>query len=362
MAYSTGSGDYNALMAAVLAHAVADGWTEAGGVGTGWPISKGNVRGVDWATFTEAATNYVTGAGVPHTTRWIRICVGSSPADATANAALGSNNGAYFPNMEYTIDAWHIFSDPSIGDHINVVYQFSNGVDAKVFGHFSFGELDKHGMSYGSLAYASAHPCRGFPANQNSDQNFSYDWQAGYYPSVYRHFTGRLGYSYTNRLTFNNFCYMTAPTDSPFPALPIWPSNDVLYDQGRLMDTIGHHSSSYEPQNIDPVYIGDLNSKFAAQCVAFTSQPYSGGVSMMPLPILIANTTSNSSTLRFINLGSAPNVRYCGLQNLLDGDEITYAGDTWQVFPLLCRKATSTLGQQNTVTSGLAGFAYKKVV
>lgn len=58
MAYSTGSGDYVALMAAVLAHAVADGWVEAGGIGTGWPISSGIVNGVDWDSVTDTETDF----------------------------------------------------------------------------------------------------------------------------------------------------------------------------------------------------------------------------------------------------------------------------------------------------------------
>ena len=43
MTISTGSGDYNALMTAIVTHAITDGWTTSGGT---WPISKGNVRGV----------------------------------------------------------------------------------------------------------------------------------------------------------------------------------------------------------------------------------------------------------------------------------------------------------------------------
>jgi hypothetical protein len=361
MAYSTGSGDYNALMAAVLAHAVADGWLEAGGIGTGWPISKGNVRGVDWSTFTISNTDFTNGGAFPKTTRWIRIAVGTSPANATANAGSTATS-ASFPNMEYTIDTWHIFSDPSIGDHINVVVQFSNGFDAAVFGHFSFGELNKHGMTYGGIAYASAHPCRGFAASNNGDQNFADDWHGGNYGAIYRHFTGRIGYSYTNRLTYNNFQYVISPTNSPFPALPIWPEADVSHDHSRLLDTYGPSESSFEMHTLSETSIGSVGTKMGISALVASSQPYSGGVSFMPLPILIANTTANSSTLRFINVGSAPNVRLCSLSTLLPGEEITYAGDTWQVFPMVCRKPMNTLGGSGVVTSGLLGFAYKKVI
>ena len=89
MAYSTGAGDYTALMSAVLVHAIGDGWTEVNGVGTGWPISKGQIRGVDWSTYTAVEVDLTNGGdGVTKTQRWIRLGIGTSGADATANAAL----------------------------------------------------------------------------------------------------------------------------------------------------------------------------------------------------------------------------------------------------------------------------------
>lgn len=361
MAYSTGSGNYLALMAGVLAHAVANGWVEAGGVGTGWPISKGNVRGVDWSTFTIGNNDFTGGSAVPKTTRWIRIAVGTSPADATANAASAATS-ASFPNMEYNIDTWHIFSDPSIGNHINVVVQFTNGYDAAVFGHFSFGELNKHGMTYGGIAYASAHPCRGFAADNNGDENFARDWQAGIYGSIFRHFNGRIGYSYASNLTYNPFQYVISPTNNPFPLIPQWPAANTSHNQSRLLDTYGISAGSWEIDDTTATNLGNTNAKFGHSALIASSQPYSGGVSFMPIPILIANTTAASQTLRYLNVGSAPNVRLCSLQNLLAGEEITYAGDTWQVFPMLCSKPTTTLGKSGIVSSGPYGFAYKKVI
>ncbi|MAD98785.1 MAG: hypothetical protein Unbinned200contig1000_23 [Prokaryotic dsDNA virus sp.] len=357
MAYSTGSGDYNALMAAVLAHAVADGWVEAGGVGTGWPISKGNVRGVDWSTFTVSDTDYTSGAGVPKTTRWLRISVGETTAAATTNASSDTTS-ANAPNMEYTFDAWHIFSDPSIGDHINVVVQFSNGIDAQVFGHFSFGEVNKYGMSHGGVAYASGHPVRGFSPNTSSGQN-SNDANAGAYARINRIFSGRLGFSANRFETYNPIVFMTPSTNNPFPSLSVWPSPDTLYDYNRIIDVLKNSSSSIIPSSED---FSEINMGVSFQVMMAQSQLYSGGVSLMPIPMFVANGDTASSSLRFINVGSFPNVRSCSLENLLPGDEITYSGDTWKVFPLLCRKNKSTLGVQYQVTSGLYGLAYKKVI
>lgn len=354
MAYSTGSGAYTDLMAAVLAHAIADGWTTNGG---NWPISKGRIRGVDWDTFTADYTDYTNSAAVPHTARWIRIAIGSSHANATAN--LG-DSAAHFPNMEYNIDQWHIFSDPASGnDYIHVVYQFSNGVDQKVFGHFSFGEVDRHGMTHGGVAYASGHPCRGFNPTNTSQRNSATDANAGNYARVQRIFTGRLGWSWSDYFVRNSTCYMISPTDPVFPDLPTWPQADILYDHARLLDTYGPTSTSFAPNDGD---WRSQNAKMNAQVMYATSHPYSGGISLGPLPMLIANTTSQSSTLQFVTPGSFPNVRVCNLSSFLEGDEVTYGSDTWMLFPMLCKKPRSTLGEQYVVSSGEFGFAYKKVV
>lgn len=357
MSYSTGSGDYNALMAAVLAHCVGDGWIEAGGIGTGWPISKGTIRGVDWATSTEAATDYTTGAGVAHTTRWINIAIGSTTSDATTRA--GNGEGANIPNMEYVIDQWYIFSDPTLCDYVNVVIRFSNGTDAQVFGHISFGELDKHGMGHSGVAFSSAHPVRGFSPDTKNDRNNGNEAHSGIYARIRRIFTGRLGYNYTTYLLRHGLAYMIDPLVPVTSVVPTWPQPNILHNDANVLDVYGPSDNSFEP-NIKS--IGDEGCKLNC-AVEFTSaQPYSGGVSFGALPLFITNSITNSLTLQFMNVGDFPNARVCSMINYLPADEITFGGDTWVLFPFLCKKARSTLGQQYTVTSGEHGLAYKKVV
>lgn len=353
MTYSVGSGTYVDMMAAVLSHAVTDGWTTTAG---NWPISKGRVRGVDWDSYTVNDNNYNSGSPIAHTTRWIRIAIGSSHANATAN--LGSN-AAHCPNMEYTIDQWFIFSDPSSGaDFIHCVFRFSNDVDAKCYGHFSFGEVNRHGMSHGGVAYASAHPCRAFAAGYSDNPIYPLDCNAGLHARVRRTFTGRLGYNGSIYNTENNICYMSDAANSPFPSLSVWPDDDVLHNDARVLDTMALHHYDY---NVETSYLNNTNAKFSTAPFDFTAQPYSGGISLGPLPLFIANTTSNSSSLKMIQVGSFPNVRTCSLISFLPEDEITYGGDTWKVFPLIVKKPKNTLGNSTVVSSGEYGLAYKKV-
>ena len=360
MAYSTGSGDYNALMAAVLAHAIADGWTSTGGT---WPISKGNVRGVNWSTTTTTSADFTALGGANRTNRIIRIGVGISPADATANAALDTGASARLPNMDRTFTNWWIFSDPGVGkpDYIHVVFQFSNGVNPDCFGHFSFGELDRHGMTHGGVAYAAASPMRGFAQALDINTYTAQDWNAGAYRRVLRHFTGRLATSYSTAYYLNNLS-MILSAPSPFPgALAGFPAVDTVFDSTFMLDTLspvsGSMLSSYGPSLRGA---SDADFSMSAWFGMCSPQPYSGAIALGPLPVIMLNGTSNAANA--IHIGSFPNVRFCSMEGYNPGDEVTFGSDTWTVFPMLRKAALSTFGGNNVVTSMTNGYAYKKVV
>ena len=353
MAYTTGSGTYIELMAAVLAHANVDGWTLTGG---DWPISKGNVKGVDWDTFTEAANDYTNG-GAAKTIRYLRVAIGTSGAGATANLP----QAAYIPNAEYAIDQWHIFSDPVNGNFIHVVFQFSNGPDAQVFQHFSFGEIDKHGMSYTGIAYSTANPMRGFAVSTSTSPSSGNDCNAGAYARFHRIFTGRIGFRWSDdHIGPTSVLWLADPAISPFPVDGIWPLAGELQNGDWLLDTYGHSSSSFSVASTDN-FASRQNMKMVNAAVWHTAQPYSGGVTLAPLPFFVADRKALSDTAtKFMALGSYPQVRLCAMDSFLPGDEVTFGADVWKLFPMLAKKDRGVL--DNTANSAQVGFAYKKVV
>lgn len=358
MTYSTGSGDYNALMAAVLAHAITDGWTTTGGT---WPISKGNVRGVDWSTTTVADPDFTALGGANRTNRIIRIGVGTSPANATANAALDGGSTARLPNMDRTLTNWWIFSNPGVGkpDYIHVVYQFSNGINPDCFGHFSFGELDRHGMTHGGVAYAASSPMRGYSAAIDSGIT-SRDWNGGVYRRLLRHFTGRLLTSYSTAYYLNNLS-MILSTPSPFPgALSGFPAVDTLFDSTLMLDTYSPVSGSMSFYNNTLRGATDADFALSAWFGMCSPQPYSGAIAFGPLPVIMLNGTGNASNA--IHIGSFPNVRLCSMEGYNPADEVTFGSDTWVVFPMLRKTALAIWGTTHAITSATTGFAYKKVL
>lgn len=360
MAYSTGSGDHIQLMNAVLSHAVADGWVEAGGVGTGWPISKGNIRGVDF-DFSEVSTDDRTGLlSVAKTERRLRLGLGTAPANATANVA---ENDCLIPNMEYVFSEWHIFSDPSLCDYVHVVVKFSTGTYSDVWGHFGFGELDNQGAS-GHVAYVTGIYANGYARTVNDwddfhselSNPFGWNWLA---PSQVRDmFGGRVG----NRRvasTISNFKYLMDGSDLPIPQGSGWPLADTVIEEGF---NVWMANQSSENTNTPHTRNSAFQNSTSFNYWPFYSspQPFSGSVTLGPMPIFLCN--SSTPSLQMIQVGIAPNIRMCSMNGYNSGDEVTFGSETWVLFPMLRKTDNSEIGVARTVTSGSVGFAYKKVL
>lgn len=361
MAYSTGAGSYIDLMAAVLAHAVADGWTTTGGT---WPISKGNIRGVDWATTTRAVTDYTSGIGVALTERIIRLAVGTSGTNATANAAADATS-TLICNMQNAISDWHIFSDSGAGkpNYIHVVTRFSNGFDPEVYNHFSFGELDKGGMTYGAVVYAASHARRGYialPSAASTQLSQSYDYNCGINNNWSAHFSGGMkggrAQNYDRQGSNpNNVVFIISPTNSPVPT-SVWLQPDIV---GTFQDMVDTLCPCYNPKNAAQDVTDSDGWGMSSVLSLVNSQPYSGGVSLGAIPFILMSGSGVTSPAMF--LGVFPGVRVCSMQSFLGRDEITYGTDVWKLMPLLKKTPFAQMQVGTIVSSGELGYAYKKV-
>lgn len=352
MAYSTGSGIYTDLMAAILAHALADGWTEVGGLGTGWPIeTPGTGLFFDWTSVTVVENDLTAGGdGSPKTQRILYINMSRvSGADATAK---GTSPPSVNYGANYSITQWHIFSEPAVSDHIMVVYEISNGVDAQVFQHFGFGELDPAGLTHGGIGFHGGGIGRPYALTNGSGTG------AGDWNSVNRNFWPYAGAwgeedDAGSRLTIN-IDGTSHPIPSPGPGVGGWPNVDVDISGGTQVWRMSRPGVDLIGPNM-----GSNNISLNWLAVHTQPKPFLGDVSMMPCPIFLINGTAATSTMCYV--GDIPNHRMCSMEGFNPADEVSFAGDTWMLFPLLCQKPNSTLNTAFVVTSGQVGLAYKKV-
>ena len=354
MTYATGSGAYTDMMTAVLDFAVLDGWLEAGGVGTGWPISKGNVGGVDYTTYTQVDNDLTAGGdGLPKTQRYMRLAVAPTTGEATTDAATST---VACPNFAYSIAEWHIFSEPALCDYIHVVFRFSNGVNNDCYSHFSFGEIDKAGMTYGAAVYATTRQVTGY-ATIGTASTSANDADFHSINHCRDSFCGSYGWGLYGSTALN--CYIS-PTNPPAPnGVGGWPAHDTILRNGDYVWEKASRIAVFDtnlPDNSTTGGYFPLNHFGWAS----TNQPFTGSICLMPIPFVLLNGEIVTSRIKW--LGVFPNVRKCSLDGFTAGDEVTYGADVWKIFPQLRNTEVALLNDAGVVSSARTGFAFKKVV
>lgn len=344
MSYSTGSGDYNALMAAVLTHAIGDGWTTTGGT---WPIQNSLGVFFNWNSATENFTNLTNGVSAPLVHRYFNLTIGSTVAEANP---VGYVDPTVVPNMNFLFTAWHIFSDPDNGEYIHVVVQFSNGYDADCFGHFSFGQIDKCGLDHSGISYVTATYKRAWIAT--GDYGYYGDSGNNIRFGSYM-FSGLVG---TSANEWANINHIIAPgANAPFPnGVGGWPATGAVIKRGASSwaMTGGYAGTTYRDIGEDDYSI-DAFPWFAKPT------PFSNVLTLAAMYQIFINGSGFTNRLRVA--GAAPGIRKCSILGLNPGDEVIYGNETWKVFPVLKKTAISDMSQQYKISSGPLAYAYKKV-
>jgi hypothetical protein len=281
----------------------------------------------------------------------MRIGIGTTGALATTDAA---STTTLIPNMAYTFTNWWIFSDTTLCDYIHVVVKFNNGPMADVYGHFSFGEIDKGGLTYNSITYATCQGARGYAVTTASGQTSSLDWNS--LNATRNPWSGAWGGAdYGTAIISFMVHATTAPTPNGTAGWPAW--DTVIYGGANLWGKNFRQSTTQtDPDNKGSNEFNSINS------IGWVATPPagSGTITLCHIPFLMINSTGSTGRLTWC--GTFPNVRKCPLNGIAAEDLITYGSETWQVFPMLRNTADSVLNTSTQVTSGRAGIAFKKVI
>jgi hypothetical protein len=321
MAYSSGVAvDQDALMTALEAFALAEGWTiDDGAAGNNLSISKGTI----YVQFRWDDTNHIA---IFQSTGYL----GSGPGYEPGDSGNGDRDGPITSGRRLSdigagpFTRYHFFSPTSGEDYIHVVLEFSPGI----YRHMTFGELVKVGTWTGG-EYCFGQIWDLDPVTISDD------------PTVNSHvmpFEGRFSLNSGDPGTIH---VEDLPGQDPSGVWGVvWSGTSAGNDRG----------GNPRENIVSGVRAGFLGYSFSPM----PANPANGFVPL--IPIQVYHRQDAYSPERWRLLGYAPDMRVINLKHLAVGDEFTVGTDTWMVFPW-CRKRHA---KDDTQESWNAGFAYKK--
>lgn len=241
---------------------------------------------------------------------------------ASPTGAITANIGHYIDldNGGYT--AYHFFDDNSgTYPYLHVVVEH----DVGFYRHFSMGEIQKFGTWTGG-EYFVGHIIGASQLNSPYRNERSILWDGAV--------ATRGGYLHLEGL----------------------PNQTGSGKWGVFGDITGSRGNDSAAVARVPVVGGVRNAPYEIEFIQADISSAQAFIPFTPIPIFYLDTSTTPDHMYL--LGYAPDVRIVNNKNYVDGQEITFGGDTWIVFPQI-RKAFSGLDEEQ---SSNFGFAYKKLV
>lgn len=262
----------------------------------------------------------------------------------------------YVNGLQGPFVAWHFFSDPAVGDHIHCVVQ----IKAEVFVHFSFGHLDKKGLTHNGVAYVTAMGATYWRnvSNYTAGSTGSFnDPQWVNHPFMYCN--GNSGHTWGS---FASSPGIILKNTNAWPAAwygPIAGAAGSGNNFGSMLRLI-HGQPQYRPEQF-PGAVGGGGGLLDLLTIQEPTT-YSNVSPLFPLPVFkfhYNNLDQNSRRICYV--GDFPNVRAINLTNLQAGQEISVNADTYMVFPHVRKSSWNDRNVDPQPQSGQHGIAYKKV-
>lgn len=342
MTYTTGAAaSPAALISALLSFAQTDLWTDVSG---DWPISKGKCHVMVDSVVRASQSDYTTGVNVPDSKTQLVGTLGTSlpgtkpsPWYGMPGSIVTSDTDADIPyawDIENALISHHFFSDAG-EDYIHVVMQTA----ADKWAHFSFGNIDKKGLTHDGVAYLTSCLNPTWPNSSSTSAIFN-DPDNYWWP-----FNGAYGRVATGSARMQYFAGNAVI--SPYVTGIIGTATNVA--------EVGLNSIT---SGITAWLVKTSHARFLLHNLVQVPTGYNGTVVLSAIPCFLADTTNAKITY----VGDFPGVRVCRMDGLTPGQEITFGGDTWKIFPLTRQTNPSEVSQQYVVSTGPLGLAYKKVV
>lgn len=353
MAYETGSTTGAAdFIAKLRAFITANGWTvqDAGNDswGSGAFVASRGLCHVYFGPYSYSETfYYVTSTRVTATVYGLRMGLGTSAGSPASIQRPSGMPGGVAAEITFGLgttagqfSAYHFFADEAgnIAGTMEVV--------GDRYHHFSFGEIDRRGLTHSGGAYCSAQWNIEYNTQSGSGGGGNSPWDrpclgGGAANLVVGVSAAAGGWSQLRLID-------ALPSGVGYPEgdRVIGPSDILairsIYDRGETLNEFAFTSSP----------------AWALIDFADASRPLPVGnaVPMAALPFFVV-----SSSGRICYVGDLPSCRRLRIESMVPGDELTIASDTWKVFPQFRKTDPSLINDPLALTSGWCGIAFKKV-
>lgn len=340
----TNAVDLNGLLIALKNFLSAHGWTVladgTGGGGLTLEMTNANGHSFAFSSSTNGEFDWSTGVSVAFNDRLLKCQfqksnIGLAAGYTTREMITNDMNGPFTNIWLFTDDA---------ATYCHCVMQTGNAR----FNHFSFGDLNDKGLHAIVVPYAM-----------------------GLY---YRYWREGLNYL-TGNLPFNTpshgahvvgfFCEgantetVAATGQAIRLGLPNGLVDPALGFTAGAIEAPMLRPTSARYCRVDPS--GNNVGHFLDFLFQYDNQGYTGGVPIFPATAIVRNVANTAHTI----IGEFPNIGQVDMDGLSPAQELTFAGDTWIVFPLKQQgtfEATNAgINPQPMCNSWKQGIAIKKV-
>lgn len=257
-----------------------------------------------------------------------------------------------------TVSEWHFFADTSVSNHFHCVFATSDSGNVH-WHHFSMGFIDNAGMSHHGVAYVVV-----------NGQYFyipDIDFQNAYIHQSLLNgnpFFSTIEFGVDNEVNASQW-YFADSGGSGYPVADngSWPARNTPHgcNSWLPLPTNVANPRFEEGSNAIDVY-ASTDAGGGWDCMALNADvhPISGFISLGTIPVACRTSAATQGELVAF-LGQMPNMRFCRMDGLAAGDEITVGADTWKIFPRIRKTTIAEMDDLYVVGSGPAAYAYKKV-
>ena len=324
---------------------------------TSWPLVPGDgllfmvTKHQDNGVGNLDATEYLTGGGsvTVYPTR-VYLTMGK---DQVCNVKTNFNEQGSLTQLlpDENIAEWHLFTDATVSHHIHLAFRTTHRGQPR-WHHWSMGIADNRGLTHAGVGYLTVDGMLYFV--NESGSGGSALWRSLTNTNPFARY-GAQGISSHN----NSYWRFLDGAGSSYPC-PIsgFPARGVTHStEDWHVIPAGYWSGSIGKSQLTSN--GSMNPPYGGHAMRASVHPVSGFATMGELPVGTAAGPLIDDNIAL--LGEIPNMRAIRVDNLSDGGEITNGADTWKTFPRIRKTDLDEMDVFYSVTSGYAGWAYKKV-